>query len=49
MAQAMIPEALQQDPIVSALADLATTAKFEFNELTIEIDTDAGTCTVCRV
>ena len=39
MAQAMIPENLQQDPIVAALADLATTAKFEFNELTIEIDT----------
>lgn len=34
----MIPEALQQDLIVSALADLATTAKFEFNELTVEID-----------
>jgi len=34
----MIPEALQQDPIVAGLADLATTAKFEFNELTVEID-----------
>lgn len=33
----MIPENLAQDPIVSALADLATTAKFEFNELTVEI------------
>jgi len=34
----MIPEALTQDPLVSAFADLATTAKFEFNELTIEIE-----------
>jgi NADH-quinone oxidoreductase subunit C len=34
----MIPEALAQDPIVAALADVATTAKFEFNELTVEID-----------
>ncbi len=34
----MIPEALAGDPIVAALADLATTAKFEFNELTVEID-----------
>ena len=38
MAQAMIPETLQQDPIVASLADLATSAKFEFNELTLEID-----------
>ncbi len=38
MAQAMIPEDLLQDPIVAALADVATTAKFEFNELTVEID-----------
>jgi NADH-quinone oxidoreductase subunit C len=36
----MIPENLAQDPIVSALADLATTAKFEFNELTVEIAAD---------
>ncbi|HXJ39493.1 MAG TPA: NADH-quinone oxidoreductase subunit C [Bryobacteraceae bacterium] len=36
----MIPESLLPDPIVSALADLATTAKFEFNELTIEIAPD---------
>jgi len=34
----MIPEALTQDPIVAALADVATTAKFEFNELTVEIE-----------
>ncbi|MCU1329193.1 MAG: hypothetical protein JWN34_4563 [Bryobacterales bacterium] len=34
----MIPENLAGDPIVAALADLATTAKFEFEELTIEIE-----------
>jgi NADH-quinone oxidoreductase subunit C len=34
----MIPETLQQDPTVAALADLAVAAKFEFGELTIEID-----------
>jgi NADH-quinone oxidoreductase subunit C len=34
----MIPEILAGDPIVAALADLATTAKFEFDELTVEID-----------
>ncbi|MES1260566.1 MAG: NADH-quinone oxidoreductase subunit C [Acidobacteriota bacterium] len=34
----MIPEALLQDPTVAALADLAVAAKFEFGELTIEID-----------
>jgi NADH-quinone oxidoreductase subunit C len=34
----MIPESLQSNPTVAALADLATTAKFEFDELTIEID-----------
>lgn len=34
----MIAEDLLQDPIVAMLADLATTAKFEFNELTVEID-----------
>jgi NADH-quinone oxidoreductase subunit C len=32
-----IPETLLQNPLAAALADLATTAKFEFNELTIEI------------
>jgi NADH-quinone oxidoreductase subunit C len=32
-----IPESLLQNSTVSALADLATTAKFEFNELTVEI------------
>ena len=32
----MIPEALLANPTVAALADLATFAKFEFNELTIE-------------
>jgi NADH-quinone oxidoreductase subunit C len=34
----MIPETLLQDPTVAALADLAVAAKFEFGELTIEID-----------
>src|SRR5450432_2444501 len=32
-----IPEALLENPTVAALADLAVTAKFEFNELTVEI------------
>jgi len=34
----MIPESLQDNPIAAALADLAVTAKFEFNELTVEIE-----------
>jgi NADH-quinone oxidoreductase subunit C len=33
----MIPENLRENPIASALDDVAATAKFEFNELTIEI------------
>jgi NADH-quinone oxidoreductase subunit C len=33
-----IPAALLENPTVAALADLAVTAKFEFNELTIEIE-----------
>jgi NADH-quinone oxidoreductase subunit C len=32
-----IPETLLQIPTVAALADLAVTAKLEFNELTVEI------------
>jgi NADH-quinone oxidoreductase subunit C len=35
-----IPEDLQTNPTVAALADLAVSAKFEFNELTIEIAAD---------
>ena len=34
----MISETLQQDPIVASLAGLAVAAKFEFGELTVEID-----------
>jgi NADH-quinone oxidoreductase subunit C len=34
----MIPEDLRQNQLASALADLAATAKFEFNELTIEVE-----------
>ena len=33
----MIPENLLENPIVAALQDLATAAKFEFDELTVEI------------
>lgn len=33
----MIPESLRGNPVAAALDDLATTAKFEFNELTVEI------------
>ncbi|MDE3198727.1 MAG: NADH-quinone oxidoreductase subunit C [Acidobacteriota bacterium] len=33
----MIPEELRSNPVVAALDDLATTATFEFNELTVEI------------
>lgn len=49
MAQAMIPESLQQDPIFAGLADLATSAKFEFNELTVEIDASKIVEAVARV
>lgn len=34
----MIPESVRENPIAAALDDVATTAKFEFNELTVEID-----------
>ncbi len=34
----MIPDELRDNPTARALEDLATTAKFEFNELTVEID-----------
>jgi len=34
----MIPEALRDNSIASALSDVASTAKFEFNELTIEVE-----------
>jgi NADH-quinone oxidoreductase subunit C len=34
----MIPETLRDNPLATALEDLATTAKFEFNELTVEVD-----------
>jgi NADH-quinone oxidoreductase subunit C len=33
----MIPENLRENPVASALDDVAVTAKFEFNELTVEI------------
>jgi NADH-quinone oxidoreductase subunit C len=33
----MIPESLRDNPIAAALSDVADTAKFEFNELTIEV------------
>jgi NADH-quinone oxidoreductase subunit C len=33
----MIPESLRDNPLASALDDVAVTAKFEFNELTVEI------------
>ena len=33
----MIPENLRDNPITAALEDLATTAKLEFSELTVEI------------
>jgi NADH-quinone oxidoreductase subunit C len=33
----MLPETLVDHPIAAALADLAVTAKFEFNELTVEV------------
>jgi NADH-quinone oxidoreductase subunit C len=35
--KSMIPENLHDNPLAAALADLAATAKFEFNELTIEV------------
>jgi NADH-quinone oxidoreductase subunit C len=34
----MIPEDLRDNPLASALADLATTANFNFDELTVELD-----------
>jgi len=33
----MIPESLRENAVAAALDDVATTAKFEFNELTVEI------------
>jgi NADH-quinone oxidoreductase subunit C len=33
----MIPENLRDNPVASALDDVAVTAKFEFNELTVEV------------
>ena len=33
----MIPESLRDNPLAAALDDVAATAKFEFNELTVEI------------
>jgi NADH-quinone oxidoreductase subunit C len=33
----MIPENLRDNPLASALEDVAAGAKFEFNELTIEV------------
>ena len=34
----MIPENLHANPIAAALNDVAVTAKFEFNELTVEVE-----------
>jgi NADH-quinone oxidoreductase subunit C len=36
----MIPEDLKNNPTVAALSDLAISAKFEFDELTVEIASD---------
>jgi NADH-quinone oxidoreductase subunit C len=36
----MIPEDLKNNPTVAALSDLAVSAKFEFDELTVEINGD---------
>ena len=33
----MIPDSLRDNPVAAALDDLATTANFNFNELTVEI------------
>jgi NADH-quinone oxidoreductase subunit C len=33
----MIPEDLRDNPLASALSDLAAAAKFQFNELTVEV------------
>jgi NADH-quinone oxidoreductase subunit C len=33
----MIPDNLRDNPVASALDDVAVTAKFEFNELTVEV------------
>jgi NADH-quinone oxidoreductase subunit C len=35
--ETMLPESLRDNPIATALADLAMTAKFEFEELTVEV------------
>ena len=34
----MIPEDLRDNPLASALDDVAATAKFEFDELTVEVE-----------
>jgi NADH-quinone oxidoreductase subunit C len=34
----MIPENLRDNPVAAALNDVASTAKFEFNELTVEVE-----------
>jgi NADH-quinone oxidoreductase subunit C len=34
----MIPESLRENPLAAAFDDIATTGKFDFAELTIEID-----------
>jgi NADH-quinone oxidoreductase subunit C len=34
----MIPESLRENALAAALDDLAVSAKFDFNELTVEID-----------
>jgi NADH-quinone oxidoreductase subunit C len=34
----MIPDSLRDNPLASALDDLAATAKFDFEELTVEVD-----------
>jgi len=33
----MIPDGLRDNPVAAALDDMATTARFDFNELTVEI------------
>jgi len=33
----MIPDSLRDNPLAAALDDLATTARFDFNELTVEL------------
>ena len=34
----MIPESLRDNPLAMAFDPIATTAKFDFSELTIEVD-----------